>query len=503
MRASISSVCLCVLIAMLCGDAQGAAPVGGHPDHAAARAQHHVDLRAHRVTASGRQAWMDADAALDRMVYGYLPYWEMGYEVPHWNLLEVLAWFAVGIDASGEVKDWNGWGGAATEALVEEAHANQTLVTVTITLFDNAEIDALLSSESSRAQAIQTCLDVMAIHGADGVNIDFEFVPSSSHASFVTFMAALKLAVAEVQPNGGEGHVTLAGPAVDWTGGYDYDQLLAVTDGIMVMGYGYHYGGGDPGPNAPLFGGGIWGPYSVAWTIADYIDQGAEPYLERIFFGLPWYGRSWPVATTEVPGTALSGGKAIWFDVAVSEAALYGATYDTDSHTPYYHKEVDGTLWQVWYDDVASFREKLAYIDAQGLGGIGLWALGYEGGEGGYWQAIADQFTTTMEQQAPEEQQADAGSSGVANDATVAEGGDALDSGDAGSEDREVGPEVDASFTEVHAARVVVNTVSQATIIRETTPDGCQTGRGSPLRNCLALFVMLSAIVALRQRRAS
>jgi spore germination protein YaaH len=497
MRASTSSLCALGCVAILAGEGHGVSRSPWHAEHAAARAARHATLETARVAAAPQHRLTSAVGPLERMVYGYLPYWEMGYEVPHWDLLGVLAWFAVGIDATGHVIDWNGWGGAETEALVAEAHANQTPVAVTITLFDNAQIGLLLEGSASRAQTIQTCLEVMAVHSADGVNIDFEFVPSSANEAFVTFMAELKLAVTEAQPNGGDGHVTLAGPAVDWTGGYDYDQLLEVTDGIMVMGYGYHYGGGAPGPNAPLFGGGIWGPYSVAWTIADYLAHGADAHRERIFFGLPWYGMKWPVATTTVPGVSLGTGKAVWFDVALAEAAQQGATYDADSHALYYHSEGEGTLWQVWYDDPASFSEKLAYIDAQGLGGIGLWALGYEGDEGGYWQEIADHFGAGLIEEPIEVDDRDVVEDASDPDASTV---DALD-GEA-DQGPELGPEVTPSSPIERATTVQVSGVSQATFIKETTVGGCQGGGGSPVENWWALFVALSAIGPLRARRA-
>jgi spore germination protein YaaH len=497
MRTLISCLCALLLGGISGSDVHAAS---WQDEHAAARAAQHAKLAPPTAASPTRHRVTAGVGPLEHMVYGYLPYWEMGYQVPHWNLLGVLAWFAVDIDATGQVSDWNGWGGVETEALVAEAHANQTPVAVTITLFNNDEIGALLQDPGSRAQTIQTCLEVMAVHAVDGVNIDFEFVPGAAKEAFVTFMSELKIAVAESQPNGGDGHVTLAGPAVDWTGGYDYDQLLAVTDGIMVMGYGYHYGGGDPGPNAPLFGGGIWGAYSVAWTIADYLAQGGDAYRSRIFLGLPWYGRQWPVATTAVPGSALSAGKAIWFDAALAEAAQHGATYDSDSHTPYFHKESEGALWQVWYDDPSSFGEKLAYIDDQGLGGIGLWALGYEGAQEGYWQEIAEHFAGPPLEEPPEGGGSEPSGAELGADAST--GGAFDDALEVGSDDA-LGPEVLGSPSASMLPTVEVSEVSQATFVRETVARGCQGGPAWPTGKWWALFVALHAIAAFGRWRAS
>lgn len=43
---------------------------------------------------------------------------------------------------------------------------------------------------------------------------------------------------------------------------------------------------------------------------------------------------------------------------------------------------------QVWYDDARAFREKVAWVDAQELGGVGIWALGYEGAGPELWDAL-------------------------------------------------------------------------------------------------------------------
>ena len=185
--------------------------------------------------------------AVDRDVIAYLPYWEMDYVVRHWELLTVLAWFAAEMDSTGAITAWHGWGGDATESLVAEAHAHGVKVVVTVTNFSDSSIASLVNSPQNRAKAIESFLELMAVHGADGVNIDFEMVPASGREGFVTFMADLKSAVVAAQPNGTDGHVTLAGPSVDWWGSYDYEALLEHTDGIMVMAYGYHWGGGPPG----------------------------------------------------------------------------------------------------------------------------------------------------------------------------------------------------------------------------------------------------------------
>ena len=447
---------------------------------------------------------MGAGPIVNRVVLGYLPYWEMDYEVPRWDLLTVLAWFGAEMTAKGDIDAYHGWGGEDTEALVAEAQANGVKVIVTVTLFDDEHIATLLSTPEYRANAIATCLELMATHQADGINIDFEFVPVKAKADFVTFMADLKLAVAAEKPNGWEGHVSLAGPAVDWSGAYDYDALLESTDGIMVMGYGYHWGGGNPGPGAPLYGGGIWGEdaKSISWTVDDYLKWGGEENRHRVILGLPWYGREWSVANTDVPGVSLGDSKAVVYAKAGPEALENNKTWDEDSYTPYYHVTRDGVLKQVWYDDGKSFGAKVAYVVERDLGGIGIWALGYEGTLPHYWDAIEKHFTDVVKP--PDEPDADAGDVGSDADAGVLSSDAAAP--DAGPDPAETSPETGSGSDTASAsdakrpsgdagARVTGGGQTSSSLERE--PQGCTSGPAPS-----TWFWLLSLVVwCVRRRR--
>lgn len=329
---------------------------------------------------------------VSREVMGYLPYWSYTATTPYvplrWDLLTILAWFSVEMDGTGAITNRRGWGGPTTARIVQDAHAHGVEVIITITNFTGSEIASIVNNATNRQRAIDNCLLLMGEHGADGINIDFEFVPASARNGFVTFMTELKDAVRAAAPNGTEGHVSLAGPAVDWNNAYDYDVLLENTDGIMVMAYGYHWSGSNPGPNSPLRSGDVWPGRSIAWTVDDYLTHGGTENRGNVLIGLPWYGRDWQVASTVVPGVKTGNGGSRTFRVAEPEALAVGKTWEDASKSVYYHRNANGKLYQVWYDDGQAFEAKLAYVDEMDLGGIGIWALGYEGSLPDFWNAI-------------------------------------------------------------------------------------------------------------------
>ena len=436
-----------------------------------------------------------------RDVLGYLPYWSYSSGKPYvplrWDLLTILAWFSVALDADGSVGDYNGWTSATAASIVADAHAHGVKVLVTVTNFDSGDIATIVGTADRRQVAIQTCIDLMHAQDADGVNIDFEFVPKSAKANFVTFMAELKSAVRAEAPNGGDGHVSLAGPAIDWSGAYDYDQLLAQTDGIMVMAYGYHWTRSDPGPLSPLFTGDLWSGKSVAWTIDDYLTFGKAENRGRIIIGLPWYGRSWSVATQAIPGTALGNGTTKTYKSAESEANANGKGWEPVSLSTYYHSGSGASLRQVWYDDGRSFGDKVAYVDERDLGGIGIWALGYEGASSDLWDAIDDALGGQLPTEpGPEASTEDAGE--VPPEATVAP--DTQAETTAPEEDEDTGAfDPDDVFTPGGSPSARAGPGGRsARLIATTEPAGCASGAaGGPG----VVAVLLFAVAALAARR--
>lgn len=312
----------------------------------------------------------------DVVVYGYLPYWVGGLDVVPWTQITHLAIFSVGLNSDGSLNNTSRWTSIAAEA-VETAHSYGVKVHITITSFYDTETNSVLGSASNRAACVAALASQVQAYGADGVNVDFEGLDSAYREEFVSFIQELNAAVDEVY---------LATPAVDWSGAFDYDQLAASSDGLFIMGYGYHWTGGDPGPNAPLRGGDPWSDYSLAWSVDDYIENDAP--RNKVILGLPLYGQEWPTTSNAVPGSATGDGSSIVMSDAVAEAAQYGRRYDTVTDTPYYFPSATS---QTWYDDTESIRAKVAYAVDEGLLGVGFWALGYEAGDAGFWAMMAEE----------------------------------------------------------------------------------------------------------------
>jgi len=99
------------------------------------------------------------------------------------------------MDRRRNIPDPPGWGGTTTAGIGQEAHAHGVIVIVTVTNFEGSQIASIVNSAANRQRAIESCLALMDDHGADGINVDFEFVPKSARDGFVTFMTELTDAV--------------------------------------------------------------------------------------------------------------------------------------------------------------------------------------------------------------------------------------------------------------------------------------------------------------------
>lgn len=337
---------------------------------------------------------------VNRQVMGFMPYWSTSTTNIQWDLLTILAYFAAEVDpATGNLTNLHGW---PSSAPVATAHANGVKVLLTATLFGTTNISTFLNSTTARSNFINQILTQVQNAAADGVCIDFEFPGSSQRTNFTNFITDLANAFHTNIPGS---LVTIATPAVDWNGAFDYNSLTNSADYLFIMAYDYHWGGGDPGPVSPLVSEGVWSPdgICVQKTLNTYIYGSSgvgDAKKNKLILGLPYYGFNWPTTNNCVIGdTATGSASAVLYSSAEPNAQTYGKRWDSG-----YTYGPDGGSWgpfycyvttenrQTWYDDWVSLGTKFGLANRLGLGGIGMWALNYDGTRTELWEEIRRQF---------------------------------------------------------------------------------------------------------------
>jgi len=405
-----------------------------------------------------------ASERFNRTIYGYYPYWADHDDNLPWEHLTHLAYFCVTLNADGSLGNDHSWSSRGAQ-LVEAGHSHGVKVVLTVTMFESDEIRQVLATQQTRSLAIDNLLALVQSAGGDGINIDFEFVPTaqdgespSPKENFVTFMTELTTAFhAAIE----ESHVSLATPAIDWGGTYDYDALALSTDGLMIMGYGYHWSGGNPGPLAPIVGGGIWGQHSLTWTIEDYFTYGGEENRDRFILGLPLYGRHWPSTDLNVPGTATDTGSAISL-ASCDQSFLEGKLWDETTSTPY-KLFMDGEIpTQMFCEDLESLQARFDLIESYDLGGVMFWDVGKVSGSHAVWPQVSTSFEAPIDPTEP------------------ADPTDEADESDPSQPDPSDSCEIDNSDTSSDAA--------DASDASDSEEGGCQAAQGETLWAVLILL---------------
>ena len=324
-------------------------------------------------------------SGLTRMVYGWHPYWAasnayLGYD---YEALTHIAWFSMEVDtATGGYTTLRGWN---TTPLIDYAHQRGVKVTLTVTNFGSARNTEILTDTVKQWVLINSVIAQLSSRNGDGVNFDFENVPSSQKANMVSFCRRASRGIKSALPSA---EISLATPAVNWSSGWDLKALSEVCDYLIIMGYNYYWGtSSTAGPVAPLTG----ENYNVTRSVEqDYLAAGVA--REKLLLGVPWYGYDWPVTSSARKAATTGSGTSRTYSNAEGVAENHGKVFDQTTRVPWI-SYLNGSQWrQVWYDDSLSLSMKNDLINSHDLAGLGIWALSYEAGRGELWKGIKAAF---------------------------------------------------------------------------------------------------------------
>lgn len=336
--------------------------------------------------------------SLSARVFGYHPYWSAAgaYLLYDYTALSTIGYFSYEVDpATGgysTVRDWR------STPLIDHAHARGVKVALVVTNFGYEANDMILSTVASQQTLIDSLISLLRARNGDGVNIDFEQVRGAQRANLVSFMIRLATQVRAAIPGA---EISMATPAVDWNNAFDIAALAEICDYLLLMGYDYHWSTAPTaGPVAPLVG----ESQNVTRSVETYLATGMPP--AKLLLAVPWYGYDWPTVDSSRGATTTGSGRATYYADAKVMAESVGRRFDETTKNPWYVYTSRNVPRQTWYDDSLSLALKYAMAKEKGLGGIGIWALGYEKGAPEIWNGITAAFGV------PSSVAADAGGSG-------------------------------------------------------------------------------------------
>ena len=174
--------------------------------------------------------------------------------------------------------------------------------------------------------------------------------------------------------------LTMAAPAGPWgMARLELDKIQPLVDWINLMTYDY-YGSWSTATGflAPLYTStGDPQGLSVDKTVHAYLDAGVPP--DKLVLGVPFYGAAWQGVGQannglfQPNGGIFNQGTMDYREIAAKYAGSFTLYRQETSLTPWLYDPQQGVM--ITYDDPQSLKEKSAYAQKLGLGGMMIWQL--------------------------------------------------------------------------------------------------------------------------------
>ncbi|MBR6237447.1 MAG: chitinase, partial [Lachnospiraceae bacterium] len=210
-----------------------------------------------------------------------------------------------------------------------------------------------------RQTLIDNLMNDVAAYDIDGINLDFELVPTDAVPHYVEFIRELSIACRKAG-------VVLSVDNYPPQGGtyYNLKEQGICVDYVIIMGYDEHWAGSSEAGSVASIG---------------FVEQGIELVekdvpADKIINAIPFYTRVWKTKGSDVTSDALGMVQAAEF---ISKNNIT-TVWDEETCQNYGEKEMGGILYQVWLEDEESISTKLNIMKNHGVAGVAEWQLGME-----------------------------------------------------------------------------------------------------------------------------
>ncbi|KKT55759.1 MAG: hypothetical protein UX08_C0004G0057 [Candidatus Collierbacteria bacterium GW2011_GWB1_45_35] len=346
-----------------------------------------------------------------KIIYGFFPYWNSKYANElNINFLTHLAYFAIDLNPDGTINKinvkkeqepgWNKINSNAVEKLLYQSKLLGQKTILTVTAMDPELIESILENPSNSRTAINSIMEIYKNKNFDDINVDFEYVgkpETTTRSNFITFIRNLKNAC-RTQNKNCQIDVDIFADTATKDRLWDLVGLSPVVDRFIVMAYDYsRKSSSQAGPVAPLTG------KCNHQQSLPCLDQDIISHLsqitkivppEKIILGIPFYGYEWQTAGKDFlantyPGTgSLASYSRIQSLFSDSKISSLSAMWSQTTLSPYLVFEKGEETHQIYFENSESLKQKIKLVKSANLGGVAIWALGYEVPFGELWEPI-------------------------------------------------------------------------------------------------------------------
>ena len=329
-------------------------------------------------------------------VVGFLPYWLLAKaDQDYPRYLNTLTYFSLSLQEDGTIQKYTNPGeaepgyyalkGGKANRFLSEAKAKGQKLSLSVFCANDQTITTLLDNPQSAGNLVSDIAPIIEEYGFGDINLDIEQVGDASPAARIKFINFVK-GVKNSLNNQTKVRLSIdisASAFVKDTNLADPVALAPFVDRVIIMAYDYHYTGSSvTGPVAPGQGAGVFSEFDTQAAVEAALEIMPS---EKIILGIPLYGYEWESigntprsAIIPTTGLVISNRRAESF---LSDCASCSAVFDQTDKENYiiYKDQQTNTYHQIFYPDKKSTEYKVELAKEKSLGGIALWALGYEG----------------------------------------------------------------------------------------------------------------------------
>jgi spore germination protein len=216
---------------------------------------------------------------------------------------------------------------------------------------------ALLTDPGARARGISEILQLLDVHGYDGIHLALQNVAPQDRLALSAFVFDLSQ---QIHDRGRVLSISVPGKISDqrtheWTGAFDYTALAQASDWIVVMAYHEHWSNSRPGPVA-----------SLPWVEAVLRFAVRTVPQHKLVLGIAFHGYVWSDRPSEM----------ISMREAQRRATQSGAQvrWDEDAQVAFFATSQN----TVYFENARSVELRIILATRFGVAGVALWRLGYE-----------------------------------------------------------------------------------------------------------------------------
>lgn len=316
-----------------------------------------------------------------KSVIGFLPFWLIDEAKGDYSdYLNEITYFNLTIGEDGHIRKYlkpnelePGY-----NALYKNRFSPQGLISsLALFLGEDESIENLLENPVESADNLSLDVnDVINDFGFEKINIDIEKVGDSSTEERLKFIELIKEIRSSLDKDIKISIDVTASSFVKETNLVNVKGIEPYVDQIIIMAYDYHHPASIvTGPIAPLMGSGTISEYDVEIAVKNALIVVPK---EKLILGVPLYGYSWETLNESTRSATIP---RTFITYSNKKAESLNGTFDETDKEMYsvIRDHLTNTYRQTYYPNFQSMEEKVSLAEKFDLGGVALWALGYEG----------------------------------------------------------------------------------------------------------------------------